>query len=221
MAAGSSKSTDGTLKLEPALPAERLESLSVADIPRVSSNVASRPLDPPAEHERQLDSLDGLMPDAYDELRSIARHQLTRREVGGTLNTTGLVHEAYLKLADQSRQVWRDRGHFFALASVVMRHVLVDRAKARRAQKREGELQRVSLDSEQIAVDDQAEALLLLNDAIDRLAAVEPRLARVVDCRFFGGLSDEETAESLGVTVRTVQRDWSKARMLLRKVLSA
>jgi RNA polymerase sigma factor (TIGR02999 family) len=161
------------------------------------------------------------MPAVYDELRAIARRQLSLREVGGTLSTTGLVHEAYLKLVDQSRVAWRDRGHFFALASVAMRHVLVDRAKARRAHKREGALERVPLDSEQIAVDDQAEALLLLNDAIDRLAAVEPRLARVVDCRFFGGLSDEETAEALGVTSRTVQRDWCKARMLLRKVLSA
>lgn len=167
------------------------------------------------------DALDGLLPGVYDELLVIARHQLSRREVGGTLSTTGLVHEAYLKLADQSRLAWRDRGHFFALAAVVMRHVLVDRAKARRSQKREGMLRRVPLDAQQIAADDQAEAMLLLNDAIDRLAAVEPRLARVVDCRFFGGMNDEETAESLGVTMRTVQRDWCKARMLLRKVLSA
>jgi RNA polymerase sigma factor (TIGR02999 family) len=166
-------------------------------------------------------TLDGLMPAVYEELRAIAHRQLSIREVGGTLSTTGLVHEAYLKLVDQSRVAWRDRGHFFALASVAMRHVLVDRAKARRAQKREGSLERVPLDSEQIAAEDQAEALILLNDAIDRLAAVEPRLARVVDCRFFGGLSDEETAESLGVTTRTVQRDWCKARMLLRKALSA
>lgn len=169
---------------------------------------------------RGRDGLDGLVPGAYEELRAIARHQLLRREVGGTLSTTGLVHEAYLKLADQSRLAWRDRGHFFALASVVMRHVLVDRAKARRAQKREGALERVTLDGERIAADDQAEALLVLNDAIDRLAEVEPRLARVVDCRFFGGLTDEETAESLGVTVRTVQRDWAKARMLLRQALT-
>ena len=168
----------------------------------------------------QRDALDGLLPGTYDELRAIARRQLALREIGGTLSTTGLVHEAYLKLADQSRLAWRDRGHFFALVSLAMRHVLVDRARARHALKREGALKRVPLDSEQIAADDQAEALLLLNDAIDRLAAVEPRLARVVDCRFFGGLSDDETAESLGVTTRTVQRDWSKARMLLRKVLS-
>jgi RNA polymerase sigma factor (TIGR02999 family) len=156
----------------------------------------------------------------YDELRSIARRQLSLRAPGGTLSTTGLVHEAYLRLVSQSCFTWRDRGHLFALVSVAMRHVLVDRARARQAYKREGALKRVPLDSEQIAAEDQAEALLLLNDAIDRLAAVEPRMARVVDCRFFGGLSDEETGESLGVTPRTVQRDWCKARMFLRQALS-
>jgi RNA polymerase sigma factor (TIGR02999 family) len=167
------------------------------------------------------DTLDDLLPGVYDELRAIARRQLSLRAPGGTLSTTGLVHEAYLRLVGQSRVTWRDRGHLFALASVAMRHVLVDRARARQTLKREGALKRVPLDSEQIAAEDQAEALLLLNDAIDRLAAVEPRLARVVDCRFFGGLSDEETAESLGVTPRTVQRDWCKARMILRQALSA
>lgn len=176
---------------------------------------------PPELCAGRRDTLDGLMPGVYDELRAIARRQLGQREIGGTLSTTGLVHEAYLKLVDQSRVAWRDRGHFFALASVAMRHVLVDRARARQARKREGGLHRVSLDHEQIPAEDQAEALLWLNDAIDRLAAVEPRLARVVDCRFFGGLSDEETAEALGVAIRTVQRDWCKARMLLRKALSA
>lgn len=166
------------------------------------------------------DTLDGLMPGVYDELRAIARRQLGLREVGGTLSTTGLVHEAYLKLVDQSRVAWRDRGHFFALVCIAMRHVLVDRARARQTKKREGGLQRVPLDQEEIAAEDQAEVLLCLNDAMDRLAAVEPRLAQVVECRFFGGLSDEETAESLGVAIRTVQRDWCKARMLLRKALA-
>jgi len=165
------------------------------------------------------DTLDRLMPVVYEHLRVIARHQLAIRERGGTLSTTGLVHEAYLKLVDQSRVAWSDRAHFFALASVAMRHVLVDRAKARLALKREGALQRVTLDNEQIASDDQPEALLDLNDALDRLAAVEPRLARVVECRFFGGLTENETAETLGITTRTVQRDWAKARMLLRRAL--
>jgi RNA polymerase sigma factor (TIGR02999 family) len=166
------------------------------------------------------DTLDRLMPVVYEHLRLIARRQLGIRQGGGTLSTTGLVHEAYLKLVDQSRVTWRDRAHFFALASVAMRHVLVDRAKARLAQKREGGLRCVTLDDEEIHRDDQPEMLLDVNDAVDRLAAVEPRLAKVVECRFFGGLNEEETAEALGVTARTVQRDWVKARMLLRRVLT-
>ena len=167
------------------------------------------------------DTLDRLMPVVYEQLQRIARHQLAIREYGATLSTTELVHEAYLKLVDQSRVAWSDRAHFFALASVAMRHVLVDRAKARLAQKREGALQRITLENEQIAADDDRPQLVLdINDAVDRLAAVEPRLARVVECRFFGGLTEEETAEALEITTRTVQRDWAKARMLLRRALS-
>ena len=160
------------------------------------------------------------MPVVYDELRAIARRQLSRREGGGTLSTTGLVHEAYLKLVDQSRIAWRDRAHFFALAAVTMRHVLVDRARARMAEKREGARHRITLDNELIATPDQPDAMLQLSDAIERLAQVEPRLARVVDCRFFGGMSDDEIADALQVTTRTVQRDWVKARMLLRRALA-
>jgi len=165
-------------------------------------------------------SLGGLLPAVYDELREIARRQLSAREPGSTLSATGLVHEAYLKLADQQGATWRDRAHFIALASVVMRHVLVDRARARLAEKREGHRQRVTLDSELVPAEDQPEAMLQLNDAIERLALVEPRLARVVDCRFFGGMTDDEIADALEVTRRTVQRDWVKARMLLRRALS-
>jgi RNA polymerase sigma factor (TIGR02999 family) len=174
-------------------------------------------------HTVSRDVLDRLMPLVYEQLRVVARNQLAKRADGdgGTLSPTGLVHEAYLKLADQSHLAWTDRAHFFALVSIAMRHVLVDRAKARLAQKRDGTLQRVTLETEQIADDDQPEALLDIDDAVDRLAAVEPRLARVVECRFFGGLSEDETAEALGVTTRTVQRDWAKARMLLRRALSA
>jgi RNA polymerase sigma factor (TIGR02999 family) len=166
------------------------------------------------------DTLDRLMPIVYEHLRVIASRQLALREGNGTLSTTGLIHEAYLKLVDQSRVAWRDRSHFYALASVAMRHVLVDRAKARLAQKREGGFRRVSLDAEELDANDQAELMLDLNDAVDRLAVTEPRLARVVECRFFGGLSEEETAEVLEINARTVQRDWAKARMLLRRALS-
>lgn len=167
------------------------------------------------------ETLDRLMPVVYEQLRLIAHRQLSVRENGGTLNTTGLVHEAYLKLVEQSRLSWRDRAHFFALASVAMRHVLIDRARARSTQKREGHLHRVTLDCEQIPVDDQPEALLELNDAVARLSSTAPRLGQVVECRFFGGLSEEETAEALGMTARTVQRDWAKAKMLLRRDLTA
>jgi RNA polymerase sigma factor (TIGR02999 family) len=132
-----------------------------------------------------------------------------------------LVHEAYLKLVDQSRAGWRDRAHFFALSSVAMRHILVDRARARATLKRGGARRRVTLDDATITVDDCAEMLLALDEALERLAAVEPRLAKVVEYRFFGGLSEREIAEALGITERTVERDWVKARMLLRRALAA
>ena len=164
-------------------------------------------------------SLERLVPLVYDELRAIAHRQLGVRGRGGTLSTTELVHEAYLKLVDQSQAGWRDRVHFLALASVAMRHVLVDRAKARLALKRGGGRQRITFDEGTIGLDDQPEALLQLDEALERLAAAEPRLARVVEYRFFGGLTEEEIAEVLAVTVRTVQRDWAKARMLLRRAL--
>lgn len=166
-------------------------------------------------------SLDDLVATAYEELRAIAHARLAWRGAGGTLSTTALVHEAYLKLADQSPSKWRDRAHFFAVASLAMRHVLVDFAKARVTLKRGGARRRITLDDDAIAVDDQADALLQLDDALARLAAREPRLAKVVELRFFGGLTEDEIAESLDVTVRTVRRDWVKARVMLRHVLES
>ncbi len=166
-------------------------------------------------------AMDELLPVVYQELRAIAHRHLTMRSPGATLATGELVHEAYLKLVDQSNAQWRDRVHFLALASVAMRHVLVDRAKARVAFKRGGQRRSITLDEDVVAVADQAESLLEIDDALDRLADVEPRLARVVECRFYGGLSEEEIAEALGVTVRTVERDWAKARMLLRRSLAS
>lgn len=171
------------------------------------------------------DALDRLVPLVYHELRVIAHRHLKGRgraqAGGGTLQTTALVHEAYIKLVDQSRVEWQDRAQFLGLASLAMRHVLVDRAKARAALKRGGTHRRITLDEEQLSVDDQPDALLQLNEALERLAEAEPRLARVVECRFFGGLTEEEVAEALGITVRTVQRDWAKARMLLRRALES
>ena len=167
------------------------------------------------------ESLDRLVPVLYEELRVIAHRHLTRQAPGGTIETTALVHEAYLKIVDQSRAAVQDRTHFLALASIAMRHVLVDRAKARRTLKRDGDRWRVTLDEQVIGVDDQPEVMLQLDDALNRLAEISPRLARVVECRFFGGLTEEEIATALGITVRTVQRDWAKARMLLRRALQS
>ena len=166
------------------------------------------------------DSLDRLLPVVYEELRAIAHRHLAKHGPGGSLATTGLVHEAYLKLVDQSQAEWRDRAHFLALSSLAMRHVLVDQARARAALKR-GTARTVTLDEEAIAVDDSAETLMAIDEALERLAAVEPRLAKVVECRFFAGLSEREIAEALGVTERTVERDWVKARMLLYRALVA
>jgi RNA polymerase sigma factor (TIGR02999 family) len=167
------------------------------------------------------ESLDRLVPLLYQELRAIAHRQLLNLADGATLDTTALVHEAYLKIVDQSRATVHDRAHFLALASLAMRHVLVDRAKARGTLKRGGERWRVTFDEEEIGVDAQPEVLLQLDDALNKLAELAPRLARVVECRFFGGLTEEEIAEALGITVRSVQRDWAKARMLLRRALAS
>jgi RNA polymerase sigma factor (TIGR02999 family) len=165
------------------------------------------------------ESVDRLVPLLYQQLRAIAHRQISRRPNGATLNTTGLVHEAYLKVVEHSRAELHDEAHFLALASLAMRHVLVNRAKARTRLKRGGELSDITLDDSRIAIDEQNEALLHLDEALSQLAELEPRLARVVECRFFGGLSEEEIASALGVTVRTVERDWAKARMLLRRAL--
>jgi RNA polymerase sigma factor (TIGR02999 family) len=154
---------------------------------------------------------------------TIAHRHLAKHRRGGeraTLATTALVHEVYIKLVDQTHAGWNDRAHFLALAAVAMRHILIDQAKAKMTAKRGGSMQAVTLEDGAIAAEDSPEALLSINDALDRLAAIDPRLARVVECRFFGGLSDEETAVALGVTKRTVQRDWAKARMLLRRSLA-
>jgi RNA polymerase sigma factor (TIGR02999 family) len=166
-------------------------------------------------------SLDQVVTLTYQHLRAIAHRRLAMHGRGGTLSTTALVHEAYLKLVDQSRAQWQDRAHFLALASLAMRHVLVDRARERGTLKRGGERRRITLDDEMLAVEDQPETLLMIHDALDQLGSTEPRLAQVVECRFFGGLSEQDTADALGLTTRTVQRDWVKARVLLRRVLES
>lgn len=152
-----------------------------------------------------------LFPLVYDELRRMAHRQLQGERPGHTLGTTGLVHEAYFKLVDQSRVEWLDRGHFFGVAAQAMRRILVDYARRYVALRRGGGLQQVSLEEDAIGVE-RSERLIALDEALVRLAALSERLGRVVECRFFAGLTEEETAEALGVTSRTVQRDWAKAR---------
>lgn len=155
-------------------------------------------------------ALDRLFPLVYDELRRIAHRQLGRERSDHTLGTTALVHEGYLRLVDQTRARWEDRAHFFAVAARAMRRILVDYARRHRAAKRGGA--RVSLDDATLLADERADTLVALDEALTRLTDVDERLGRVVECRFFGGLTEEETAEALGVTARTVRRDWVKAK---------
>jgi RNA polymerase sigma factor (TIGR02999 family) len=164
-------------------------------------------------------ALDEILPLVYDELRQSARRELAMRP-SDTLSATALVNELYLKLAGTDRTEWHDRAHFLAVAAIAMRHVLVDRARRRRAEKRGGERRAVTLDDAVAASHTEADALLDIHDALDRLARVDARLARVVECRFFGGMTEQETAEALFVTERTVRRDWVKARGLLYHALA-
>ncbi len=173
------------------------------------------------------DAADRLFSAIYDELRRIARGHLRRERDGHTLDTTALVHEAYFRLVDQTRTDWVERAQFFAIASRVMRRILVDHARNRRAAKRGGTRAAVTLgaaDEHSLVVttaDERAGTLLAVDEALTRLAERETRLARVVECRFFGGLTDAETGEVLGITERTVQRDWAKAKDWLYQELRA
>lgn len=161
-----------------------------------------------------LGASDRLYSAVYDELRRIAHRQLQGERPGHTLGTTGLVHETYVKLVDLARVEWKDRGHFFRIASGAMRRILVDYARRHRAARRGGGIPLAFLD-DHVAVAERGELLIALDDAMERLSAVSERLSHVVECRFFGGLTEEETAEALEVTTRTVQRDWAKARAWL------
>jgi len=165
-------------------------------------------------------ALDRAFPLVYDELRDIARRQLRRESEGHTLTSVALVHEAYIRLVDQTRVQWSDRAHFLAVAAMAMRRMLIDGARRRRAVRRGGDARRVPLDMIDVATpDDHADLLLDLDSALSRLAALDERQARVVECRFFGGLTEEETAAALGIGLRTAKRDWAKARSWLYQEL--
>jgi RNA polymerase sigma factor (TIGR02999 family) len=162
-------------------------------------------------------AMDRLMPLVYDQLRRVAHRQLGAEPAGHTLTTTALVHEAYLRLVDQSRVQWQDRAHFFAVAARAMRRILIDYARRYRAARRGGgpdgvPTKPISLDSTELPAAERADALLALDEALDRLELIDARAARVVDCRFFAGLTEVETAEALAVSPRTVAREWALAK---------
>jgi RNA polymerase sigma factor (TIGR02999 family) len=165
--------------------------------------------------------MDRLFPLVYEELRRVAHRALRGERTAHTLGTTGLVHEAFIRLADQTRLEVHDRAHFYGVAARAMRHILVDYARRHAASKRGGpERKVVPLDDALVGVEQRADALLALDEALSELERIDPRLGQVVQCRFFGGLTEEETGEVLGVTARTVRRDWLKAKGWLHHHLS-
>lgn len=164
-------------------------------------------------------AFDDLYAHVYDDLRVAAHQRLARYRSGQTLNTTALVHEAYLRLVDQSQVQWEDRAHFLALASRAMRFILIDHVRSRTAKKRGGADEPVPLDEVQIAAEEQATDLLALNEALDQLADYSTRLAQLVEYRFFGGLTYDEIASVTGMSVPTVKRDWARARAWLFRAM--
>lgn len=166
------------------------------------------------------EALDGLMPLVYEELRRIAHAQLRRERPGHTLSTTAVVHEAYLRLIDIEQVEWQDRAHFFAMAARVMRRILIDYARAKKREKRGGGAVHVPLAEALDVPARQAEDLVALNEALERLEALSERHCRVVECRCFVGLSVEETAAVLGTSPATVKRDWAFSRAWLNRELT-
>jgi RNA polymerase sigma factor (TIGR02999 family) len=165
-------------------------------------------------------ALDRVVPLVYAELRRIASRHLRRERPGHTLQPTALVHEAYLKLVPTPELEWRDRAHFFAVAARVMRQILVDHARAHQAEKRGGAFRRVSIDEVAGPAVATQVGLLALEEALGRLADLDPQQGRVVELRYFGGMTIEETAEVMGVSPATVKREWMMARAWLRRELS-
>jgi len=164
-------------------------------------------------------ALDKLMPLVHSELRRLAKRYIGRHQPVRTLQTTALIHEAYLRLVGQ-RKRWHNRSHFFAVAAQAMRHILVDYARSRRSAKRGSGERALSLDEAAFVTDERAAELVALDEALNELAALHPRQSRVVECRFFGGLTAEETAVVLQVSSDTITRDWRMARAWLRRALS-
>lgn len=169
----------------------------------------------------QQEALDQLVPLVYDDLRRVAAGYMRREMPGHGLQPTALVHEAYVRLVDQTRVQWRNRAHFFGVAASMMRRILVDDARRRRADKRGGGAERVTLTGEDIAAPDQNGIdVLALHESLERLAAFDPQQARIVELRYFGGLTIDEAAEVVGVSAATVVREWTIAKAWLRVDMS-
>jgi RNA polymerase sigma factor (TIGR02999 family) len=161
-----------------------------------------------------------LIPLVYEELRSMAKGYMQRESKGHTLQPTALVNEVFIKLVDQDRVNWRGRSHFFAVCAQAMRRVLVDHARTKHRAKRGGGERPISLDEKLVISQERTEDLLALDDALNKLARLDPRQAKIVELRFFGGLTVQETAEVLGVSNRTVENEWTMVRAWLRRELS-
>jgi RNA polymerase sigma factor (TIGR02999 family) len=171
--------------------------------------------------EGHRDALDDLVPAVYSELRRLARAQLAKERLGHTLQPTALVNEVFLRLGSYQRISWQDRSHFFAVAARIMRRVLVDHARKRRAAKRGGPAEPVTLSESHLPGAPLNVDLLALDEALERLEKKDARQSSIVEMRYFGGLSDEEIAEVLGTSAASVKRDWRVAKLWLRRALSA
>jgi RNA polymerase sigma factor (TIGR02999 family) len=165
-------------------------------------------------------ALDKLMPLVYKNMREMAHYRLFGERDDHTLNTTDLVHEAYLKMVQFNRIDWKNRAHFFGIASQIMRNILVDYAVKKKAQKRGGNRQRVTLGKQNLSTEVNFDDVLSIHQALERLAEIDERQVRVVECRFFGGLTLEETAKALDISTATVSRDWRMARAWLNRELT-
>lgn len=165
-------------------------------------------------------ALDELIEAVYDDLRRIAHHHLRLSRGDGTVHTTALVHEAYVKLAGANDGVWESRAQFFAFCSKAMRRILIDFARRRSSAKRGGGLVRVALKEDAAVVEAQVVELLTIDEVLQQLEARNARMARIAECRFFGGMSVPETAEALGTSARTVEREWARARAYLIQALA-
>lgn len=164
-------------------------------------------------------ALDRLLPFVERELHQLAHRYLSRERAGHTLQTTALVNEAYLRLVGQRQANWQNRAHFVAIAAQIMRRILVNHARDRSAEKRGGGARKVSLDEAAVLSDERADELMALDEALDSLSKLDERKGRVVELRYFGGLSVEETAEALGIHPNTVTREWNQARAFLHREL--